>query len=134
MFFFIIIYTILNYAFISYILYFIEYNNNIIIVSKDHIYIIRTSLILVDDIEVLDPYRIMRLDVVCHGLVSNILDYWNLIVEQQQDDTKEWIKTFHFIPNPYKLLSLIKEQRKQVLEERKKKYIISWNEWAKILS
>nr|MDD3720365.1 hypothetical protein [Candidatus Gracilibacteria bacterium] len=105
--------------------YCIEYNNNIIIVYRDHIYIIRSSLILIDDIEVLDPYRIMRMDVVCHGLISNLLDYGNLIIEQQQDETKEGIRTFHFVPNPYKLLSIIKEQRRRVVDDRRKKYIVS---------
>ncbi len=127
--FFAISFSILNYAFISFMIYFIEYYNNIIVVYKNHIYIIKSSLILIDDIEVLDPYRIMRMDVVCHWFISNILDYWNLIIEQQQDETKEWIRTFHFVPNPYKLLSIIKEQRNKVVEDRKKKYIISVDNW-----
>lgn len=127
--FFILSFVILNYAFISFMFYCIEYNNNIIIVYRDHIYIIRSSLILIDDIEVLDPYRIMRMDVVCHWLISNLLDYWNLIIEQQQDETKEWIRTFHFVPNPYKLLSIIKEQRRRVVDDRRKKYIVS-SEWV----
>lgn len=119
---------ILNYAFMSLIIYCIEYYNNIIVIHKEHIFIVKSSLIMVDDIEILDPYRIMRIDVVCHWFFSNILDYWNLIIEQQQDEAKEWVRTFHFIPDPYKLLSIIKEQRRRVLEDRKKKYIVT-SEW-----
>jgi hypothetical protein len=44
-----------------------------------------------------------------------------LIIEQQKDD----VRTFHFVPKPYKILLIIKKQRDAVLEERKKKYIIS---------
>jgi len=78
-----------------------------------------------DDVENLDTYRIMRIDVMAHWLLCNIFHYWNIIIEQQQDEDKEWTKTFHFIPEPYRLLSMIKTQRDRIIEERKKKYIFT---------
>jgi hypothetical protein len=119
--FFIFIFGILNYAFISLILSFIYYYYDLIVVYKDQIVMIKCSLILRDDIEIVDAYRIMKVDWYSRGFFANIFWYWNLIIEQQKDD----VRTFHFVPKPYKILLIIKKQRDAVLEERKKKYIIS---------
>lgn len=73
-----------------------------------------------NDIEVIDAFKIVKLDAYSRGLFSNILSYWNIIIETQ---TKEE-RIFHFMPKPYKLLEILKKQRQSVLEERKKKYII----------
>jgi len=115
------IFIILNYSFVKFILDIIEYNNNLIIIQKDHIIILKASLILQDDIEIIDSYRVMKVDAFCHWIIANIIWYWNLIIEQQKDD----VRVFHFIPTPFKVLKILREQKKNVLDERKKKYIVS---------
>lgn len=119
--FFAFIFGIINYAFISLILSFIYYYFDLIVIYKDQIVMIKCSLILRDDIEIVDAYRIMKVDGYSRGIFPNIFWYWNLIIEQQKDD----VRIFHFVPKPYKILLIIKKQRDAVLEERKKKYIIS---------
>lgn len=121
----------LNYAFINLIIYFIEYYNKIIIITNEEVIFLRSTLILRDDLEVLDLYRIMSIDTFCHWLFANIFNYWEVVIEQQQLDDNENIKKIYFIPNPYKFISIIKEKKKKVLEERKKRYIVNkdsnWN-------
>jgi hypothetical protein len=39
-----------------------------------------------------------------------------------ETQTKEE-RVFHFIPKPYQLLNILKKQRQNVLEDRKKRYI-----------
>ena len=51
---------------------------------------------------------------------SNILWFWNIIVELQ---TKEE-RIFRFMPNPFRLINKLKAQRDYVLENRRKKYIV----------
>ncbi len=115
------IFIIVNYAFIKFILDIIEYYNDLIIVSDDHIFIIKSSLILKDDLEIIDSYRVMKTDAYCHWFLANIFWYWNLVIEQQKDD----VRVFHFIPSPYKVLKILRDQKKFVLDERKKKYIVT---------
>ncbi len=115
------IFVILNYSFIKFILDVIEYNNNLLIIKNDHIIILKASLILQDDIEIIDSYRVMKVDAFCRWIVSNIFWYWNLVIEQQKDD----VRVFHFIPTPFKVLKILRQQKEKVLNERKKKYIVS---------
>lgn len=119
--FFLFVFWTLNYAFISLILSFIYYYFDLIVIYKDQIVMIKCSLILRDDIEIVDAYRVMKVDWYSRGFFANIFWYGNLIIEQQKDD----VRIFHFVPKPYKILLIIKKQRDAVLEERKKKYIIS---------
>ena len=62
----------------------------------------------------------MKVDGYSRGLMQNIFWFWNLIIEQQKDDSK----VYHFIPKPYKILMIIQKQRDRLLDERKKKYIV----------
>ncbi len=119
--FFIFVFGTLNYAFISLILSFIYYYFDLVVIYKDQIVMIKCSLILRDDIEIVDAYRIMKVDGYSRWLCANIFWYWDLIIEQQKDD----VRIFHFIPKPYKLLLIIKKQRDAVLADRRKKYLIS---------
>jgi len=60
------------------------------------------------------------LDAYTRWFISNILWYGKLVVELQ---TKEE-RLFRFMPHPYTLLKYLQEQREEVLENRKKKYIV----------
>ena len=60
--FFIFVFGTLNYAFISLILSFIYYYFDLIVIYKDQIVMIKCSLFLRDDIEIVDAYRIMKVD------------------------------------------------------------------------
>lgn len=111
---------LVNYSFARLILWFIEYYNYLFIISWDQIFIINSSLVLRNDIEVIDAFKIIKLDAYSHWFFSNFLSFWKIIIELQ---TKEE-RIFRFIPKPFKLLNLLKVQRNEVLENRKKKYII----------
>lgn len=63
---FLFILILLNYAFFSVISAIISYYNNIIVIGKDNIIQIKCSLFLQNDIEVIDSYRIVKVDSFCH--------------------------------------------------------------------
>lgn len=125
--FFLFVFWAINYAFLSLILSIIEYYFDLMIVYKDQIVSIKCSLLFRDDIEIIDAYRIMKVDGYSRWLFQNILSFWNLVIEQQKEESK----IFHFMPKPYKILMIIQKQRDNLLAERKKKYIISDEETKK---
>ena len=47
----------------------------------------------------------MKIDVEVHGLLSNLLGYGHLIMEQQKNE----VRTIHFIPQPYKVWQILRE-------------------------
>ena len=116
---FLVIFSLLNYAFIKLILNVIEYYHTLIIITDEQILIINCSLFMKDDIESIDAYRIMKIDAFSRWFWANIIGYWNLIIEQQKDE----VRTFHFIPQPYKIFAIIREHKKQVFDWLKNKVI-----------
>lgn len=110
---FVFILILLNYSFFSLIFAIISYYNNIIIIWKDNIIQIKCTLFLQNDIEVIDSYRIVKVDSFSHGIIANTLWYGEIIIEQQKNE----VKTFHFIPNTYNVLNIIKKQRENILSE-----------------
>lgn len=118
--FFPLVFILVNYSFLRLILWMIEYFNYLFVISWDQIFIINSSLILRNDIEVIDSFKIIKLDAFSRGFFANLLLFWKVTIELQ---TKEE-RVFHFIPRPYKLLDCLKDQREKVLENRKKKYIV----------
>lgn len=121
--FFPLIFVLINYSFFRLILWLIEYYNYLFVISGDQIFVINTSLILRNDIEVIDSFKIIKLDAFSRWFFANLLLFWKITIELQ---TKEE-RVFHFIPKPYKLLDCLKAQREMVLENRKKKYIVDDN-------
>jgi len=118
-------FILLNYAFLGLTIYLIEYLNKLIIITDEEIIFIRSTLILKDDIEVLDLYRVMSIDSFSHWLIANIFNYWIVVIEQQQAENIENIKRLYFISSPFEFISLIKEKKQKILEERKNRYIIN---------
>lgn len=118
--FFPLVFALINYSFFKFILWAIEYFNYLFIIHHDQIFIINSSLIMRNDIEVVDAFKIVKLDAYSRWFFSNLLWFWRIIIETQ---TKEE-RVFRFMPKPYKLLDILKKQRQSVLEERKKKYIV----------
>ncbi len=53
----------------------IRYHNKLIIVVRDRIILISSSLILKEDIEIMELSKVMKIDVECHGLLPNILNF-----------------------------------------------------------
>jgi|GEM_PF-522838 len=115
-----LVFIMLNYVFISLICRIIEYNNYLFIIFKDQIFILNSSLVLRDNIEIIDAFKIIKLDVFSRGFFSNLLSYGEIVIELQTREER----LFHFMPQPYKLLDKLKIQRERVLENRKKKYIV----------
>lgn len=122
--FFPIIFLMFNYSFSKLILGFIEYYHYLFIIKDDQIFIINCSLILRDDIEVIDSFKIIKIDSFSRWFFSNIIWYWTIVIELQSRETR----SFRFMPNPYRLIKLLEEQRDSVLLDRKKKYI-AVHEW-----
>lgn len=115
-----IIWLILNYSFLKIFEAFLEYYNEMLIIHLDQIIIIKSSLILMDDIEIIDSYRVMKFDSYADWFWANLLGYGHIVLEQQKDN----VRIFHFVSNPYKLIAILKEQRDKVLDDRRKKYIV----------
>lgn len=120
---FLFIFILLNYSFFSLISSIISYYNNIVIIGKDNIILVKCSLFLQNDIEVIDCYRIVKVDSFSRWIIANALWYGEVIIEQQKNE----VKRFHFIPQPYKLLSIIKKQRETILSDQQWKDIFKWN-------
>lgn len=106
---------LVNYAFIKIILYYIRFYNDLLIISNWQLIVIKASLLFVDDIEFIDISKITKIDTFTRGLIPNIIWYWNLIVEQQRDQVRE----FHYIPEARKALHLIKAEKEKFVEKIK---------------
>ncbi|HBB27152.1 TPA: hypothetical protein DCZ36_01485 [Candidatus Gracilibacteria bacterium] len=103
--FFPVIFLLVNYGFIQLILGIIRYYNRLVIIVRDKFIILNSSLILQEDLEIMDLGKVMKIDVECHGLFANIFGYGHLIMEQQKDE----VRTIHFIPHPYKVWQILRE-------------------------
>lgn len=107
-----IIFILLNYAFLKLILYYIEYYNNLIILHKDQIIVIKSTLLEKDYVEMIDIHRITKLDTYCKWIIPNILWYGALVIEQQRDKVRE----FNYIPKPYKAINVLKESKRDLIK------------------
>ncbi|NDK19963.1 hypothetical protein GW819_03920 [Candidatus Gracilibacteria bacterium] len=103
--FFPVIFLLVNYGFIQLILGIIRYYNHLVIIVRNKLIIINNSLILQEDLEIMDLGKVMKIDVEVHGLFPSIFGYGHLIMEQQKDE----VKTIHFIPKPYKVYQILRE-------------------------
>ncbi|MBP8016600.1 hypothetical protein KAZ01_01195 [Candidatus Gracilibacteria bacterium] len=104
--FFPLIFVIINYAFFRIILQFIFYYNNLIIILKDKIIILKSSLVIRDDTEIISLWKVTKIDVYKNGFFKNILDYGNLVIEMQRSE----VKTIHFLPKPHKAIQIIRDK------------------------
>lgn len=118
--FFPFVFLLVNYTFFRLILWLISYYNHLFIIKWDQIFVINASLFLKDDLEIIEAYKIIKIDAFSRWFWSNTLGFWKIIIELQ---TKEE-RLFSFVPKPYELLLKLKEQREFVLNNRKKRYII----------
>lgn len=60
--FFPLVFVLVNYSFFKFIFGAIEYFNYLFIIHNDQIFIINSSLIMRNDIEVVDAFKIVKLD------------------------------------------------------------------------
>ena len=117
--FFPLIFILVNYAFIKLILWYIKFYNDLLIIYNWQLIVIKSSLFFKDNIEFIDINKITKLDTYCNWLISNLFSYWNLVAEQQRDEVRE----FHFVPDPFKALQILKEEKQKTIDERKNTYI-----------
>lgn len=94
----------INYLFFCIIFEGIYFYGKIILIGKPSIIILHTSFILIDDIEFINIKSILKLDVERHGLLANIFNYWDLVIEQRND-----VRKIHYIPFPYVIYDTIKQ-------------------------
>lgn len=120
--FFPLAFVLLNYSFIRLVQWLIEYYNNLLILRDDQIICINSSFILRDDIEIIEAFKVIKIDLFSRGLFANIFWFWTIVVELQTKEQREFI----FMPNPYRVINHLKSQRDYVLESRWKKtsYIV----------
>lgn len=109
---------IVNFWFFKLILYIVQHYNNLLIFYNDHLVVIKSSFILIDDIEVLDVYKVTKIDTYRRGFMANVFWYWTVIVEQTRDE----VRKFSFIPDPQRTLWLFREQKEVILNQRAKRF------------
>lgn len=97
---------LVNYALVQFVLGIVRYFNLLVVIVHDHITIISSSFLLKEDIEILELSKVMKIDVECHGLLQNLLNFGALIIEQQKND----VRSLHLIPNPFAVLRIIREK------------------------
>lgn len=110
-------FVLLNYAFFRLIQGLIEYYNNLFILKDDQIVSINSSFILRDDIEIIEAFKVIKIDLFTRWLFANIFWFWTIIIELQTKEQRDFI----FMPNPYKVINYLKTQRDYVLESRWKR-------------
>lgn len=95
----------LNYAFFKLILWYIKYYNNLLILHKEQLIVIKSSFLDMDDVEVVDLHKVTKIDWYCRGIIPNLLWYGTLVIEQQRDKVRD----FWFIPNVHRAMNYLKE-------------------------
>lgn len=100
---------LLNYSFWKIIQWYIFYYNDLVIFINDKIIIVKCSLFVQDDLEVIEVSKVMKIDVQCHWFFSNLIGYWNLVIELPWASNSQ-LRVLHFIPQPYKALQLLREK------------------------
>lgn len=93
------------------------YYHDLVIFYKDKIVIIKNSFFFQSDLEIIDMYRIMKLNVTCHGFLATVCGYGNIRIEQANDD----VKIIHFVPHPEKIVELLEVRRSLIISEHGKK-------------
>ncbi len=111
---------LVNYSFIRLVLWLIEYFNYLFIIVWDQIFIVNSSLILRNDVEMIEAFKIVKLDSFSRWFFANLLSFWDIIIETSTREER----VFRFMPSPFKILDILKAQRKAVLEDRKKRYVV----------
>lgn len=112
-----ILFVGINYIYIRLILELVIYYHDLMIFYKDKIVIIKNSFFFQSDLEIIDMYRIMKLNVICHGFLATACGYGNIRIEQANDD----VKIIHFVPHPEKIIELLEIRRSLIISERGKK-------------
>ena len=110
-----LIFLLVNYAFIKLALGYIKYYNDLLVIHKWHLIVIKSSLIYKDNIEFIDINKITKFDTYCNWIIPNFVWFWNLVAEQQRDE----VRTFHFVPEPFKALQILNDEKQKILEELK---------------
>jgi hypothetical protein len=106
-----VVILLVNYAFLQLAFGVIRYYNKLIIIARDRIILVTSSLFLQEDIEITDLSKVIKIDVECHGFFPNLFNYGSLIIEQQ---TNNEIHVMHFVPDPYTVLRIIREKTNYV--------------------
>jgi len=100
---------IINYTFWKLIQWMVIYFNDLVIFINDKIIIVKSSLINTDDLEIIEISKVMKIDVQCHWFISNLIWWWNLVIELPWASSTQ-IRILHFIPHPYRALQLLREK------------------------
>lgn len=101
-----IAFLLVNYAFVKLLLDIVKYENKLVIILRDKLIMLSSSLLFQEDLEIMDVGKIMKIDVECHGILANVFGFGNLILEQQKDE----VRVLHYIPNPYKVFQIFREK------------------------
>lgn len=109
------VFFLINYAFFKLLLFYIKFYNDLVIIHNKQVIILKSSLFLKDDIEFVDVSKITKFDTYCRWLIPNMFWFWNLVIEQQRDEVRE----IHFIPEPFRALKLIQDEKQKVVEDKK---------------
>lgn len=101
-----ILLLLINTAVIILIIDLITYYNSLVIISDDNIIIIQNTLLIREDIEIINIPQLTKVNIERHWLFSHLLWYWNLILEQQRAE----VCPLFFTPEPYRIINYIKKR------------------------
>jgi hypothetical protein len=108
-----IVLLMLNYAFLKLILYIISYYGNLVILYNHNVILLRTTLIKVNYIEIINLDKITKFDMYIHWIIPNIMWYWTLVIEQNRETVRE----LNFVPDPNRVVRIIAKMKKGPLNE-----------------
>jgi hypothetical protein len=77
---------------------------------------------------VIDSLKIIKVDSFSRGLISNILSYGTIVIELQSRE----VRSFRFMPDPFRLLKKIQEQKVSILQRRGKKILSDQEEYMNV--
>lgn len=106
--FFPVIFLLINFAFFKLAFELIRYFNNLIILNKNNLIVIKTSLIDTDNVEIIDIHKITKIDTSIKWIFSNIFSYGDLILEQNRARTR----IFNHIYKPYRIATYLRDIKK----------------------
>ncbi len=109
--FFWVVFLLINYSFLSLISSIVEYYNNLVVLYKDRIIILQSSLILKDNIEIIYIHKVVKINWSKIWVFQNILWYWNITIEEQNNN----IRILNFISKPNSILKLLNSQKDKYL-------------------
>jgi len=110
----IVIYIIVIITYFSILISIIRYFYDVLIINKKEVYRIKIWLFLVEDIDVVDLYRVQEIKARMEWFIWVLLNIWDLHLVEQKDREK----VVKLLDNPEKIAEIIKHIQEQLIKKR----------------